>query len=189
MLELSEAEVQSAAGASDTVGRACGPNVGTEGNLAKQLAWTLVDRLPVVEAAGYLAPVARRWKAQLNENAKSAAVAEELPEATHNTVVGYEQPDALRDRLYVIFLTGSFDHPRNSRRLSLSTELLAAAGIAYQVVPLGGDSRFEQACWAISLGDYVSAYLALLYGIDPSPVEAIGHVKAGMQTADGDEDD
>lgn len=189
MLELSEAEVRAAAVASVTVGRACGPDVATEGNLAKQLAWTLVDRLPVVEAAGYLAPVARRWKAQLNENAKSAAVAEELPEATHNTVVGYEHPDTLRDHLYVVFLTGSFDHPRNSRRLSLSTELLAAAGIAYQVLPLGGDSRLEQACWAISLGDYVSVYLALLYGIDPGPVEAIAHVKAGMQAADEEDED
>ncbi|HUG47334.1 MAG TPA: bifunctional phosphoglucose/phosphomannose isomerase [Candidatus Limnocylindria bacterium] len=189
MLELSEAELRAAAVASATVARACGPEVATEGNLAKQLAWTLVDRLPVVEAGGFLAPVARRWKAQFNENSKSAAVAEELPEATHNTVVGYKQPDTLRDHLYVVFLTGSFDHPRNSRRLSLSTELLAAAGIAYQVVPLGGDSRFEQACWAISLGDYVSAYLALLYGIDPTPVEAIGHVKAGMQAADEEDDD
>ena len=184
MVDLSQEETLAAAAASATVTRACGPEVSTEANLAKQLAWTLVDRLPVVEAGAFLAPVARRWKTQLNENAKTAAVTEELPEATHNAVVGYEQPDTLRDHLYVVFLAGSFDHPRNSLRLSLSTELLAAAGIAYQVVPLGGDSRFEQACWAISLGDYVSAYLALLYGLDPTPVEAIAHVKAGMRTAD-----
>jgi glucose/mannose-6-phosphate isomerase len=189
LLQLEEAEIRAGATAAATVTRTCGPAVGTEGNLAKQLAWTLVDRLPVVEAAGFLAPVARRWKAQLNENAKSAAVAEEFPEATHNTVVGYEQPETLRDHLYVVLLTGSFDHPRNSRRLSLSTELLAAAGIAYQVLPLGGDSRLEQACWAISLGDYVSAYLALLYGLDPSPVEAIAHLKAGMQAADQDDEE
>lgn len=189
LIELSEAEVRAAAAASAAVWRACEPGVATEGNLAKQLAWTLVDRLPVVEAGGFLAPVATRWKTQFNENAKSAAVAEALPEATHNTVVGYEQPDGLRDHLYVVFLAGSFDHPRNGMRLSLSTELLAAAGIAYQVVPLGGDSRFEQACWAISLGDHVSAYLGLLYGVDPTPVEAISHVKAGMKAADEEVED
>ncbi len=189
VLQVDQSELAAAGAASATVSRACAPGVATDGNLAKQLAWTLVDRLPVVEAAGYLAAVTRRWKAQLNENGKSAAVAEELPEATHNTVVGYEQPENLRDHLYVLFLTGSFDHPRNSHRLSLSTELLAAAGIAYQVVPLGGDSRFEQACWAITLGDYVSAYLALLYGVDPTPVEAIGHIKAGMQEADQESED
>jgi len=184
VMDLGEGEVLAGSVASATVGRSCGPAAGTDGNLAKQLAWTLVDRLPVVEAAGFLAPIARRWKTQLNENAKSMAVLEELPEATHNTVVGYQLPDTLRDHLYTVFLTGAADHPRNSRRLSLSTELLAAHGIAYQVVAVGGDTRFEQACWAISLGDYVSAYLALLYGVDPAPVEAIGHIKAGMQTAD-----
>jgi glucose/mannose-6-phosphate isomerase len=188
-LSIDQAEIEAAANAASTVSRACAPEVSTDGNLAKQLAWTLVDRLPVVEAGGFLAPVARRWKAQLNENAKSAAIAEELPEATHNTVVGYEQPDSLRDHLYVLFLAGSFDHPRNSLRLSLSTELLAAVGIAYQVVPLGGDSRLEQMCWGVTLGDYVSAYLALLYGVDPTPVEAITHIKAGMKAADQESED
>jgi glucose/mannose-6-phosphate isomerase len=184
MLDLGEAEVRAAAAASAHVSQECGPDAATDGNTAKQLAWTLVDRLPVVEASGFLAPVARRWKTQLNENAKSTAIAEELPEATHNTVVGYEQPDTLRDRMYVVFLAGPSDHPRNSVRLSLSTELLAAAGIAYQVLPVGGESRLEQACSAVTLGDYVSAYLALLYGLDPTPVEAIAHVKGGMRAAD-----
>jgi glucose/mannose-6-phosphate isomerase len=189
VLEFGEGELIAGSVASATVARACGPAAGTDGNAAKQLAWTLVDRLPVIEAAGFLAPVARRWKTQINENAKSMAVPEELPEATHNTVVGYQLPDTLRDHLYTIFLTGAADHPRNSRRLSLSTELLAAHGIAYQVVAVGGDTPFEQACWAITLGDYVSAYLALLYGVDPAPVEAIGHIKAGMQAADQDNEE
>jgi glucose/mannose-6-phosphate isomerase len=189
VLTLNDAEIDAAANASSTIARACAPEVSTDGNLAKQLAWTLVDRLPVIEAGGSLAPVARRWKAQLNENAKSAAIAEELPEATHNTVVGHEQPDSLRDHLYVLFLAGSFDHPRNGMRMSLSTELLAAVGIAYQIVPLGGDSRLEQACWATTLGDYVSAYLALLYGVDPTPVEAISHIKMGMKAADQESED
>lgn len=180
MLSLTEDELRSAAAAALAVSRASAPAQPTETNLAKQLAWALLDRFVVVEAPGFLAPVARRWKTQLNENAKAVAVFEELPEATHNTVVGYEQPDGLRDHLYYVFLAGPADHPRNSLRLSLSTELLATAGIGYQVVPVGGETRLEQACHAITLGDYVSSYLALLYGVDPTPVEAIAHVKSGM---------
>ncbi|MDQ3937157.1 MAG: bifunctional phosphoglucose/phosphomannose isomerase [Chloroflexota bacterium] len=189
LVDITESEIGDAAEASAAVARSCGPDASTEGNLAKQLAWTLVDRLSLVQASGFLAPVARRWKTQLNENAKSMAVADELPEATHNTVVGYEHPDTLRDHLYVVFLASSSDHPRNSKRLSLSTEILAAAGIAYQVVPVGGEDRLGQACSAITLGDYVSAYLALLYGVDPTPVEAISHVKMGMAAADRADED
>jgi glucose/mannose-6-phosphate isomerase len=184
MLDLADEELEAGIEAAASAARAFGPDSPTEGNIAKQLAWTLVGRLPVVEGSGHLAPVARRWKAQLNENAKSLAVAEELPEATHNTVVGYEQPDGLHDHLYVLFLAGALDHPRNNLRASLSSELLAAVGVSYQTVAIPGEGRLGQACAGITLGDYVSTYLALLYGIDPTPVDAIDHVKGGMSAAD-----
>jgi glucose/mannose-6-phosphate isomerase len=184
LLAVEESEMRAAAEAARGVTATSGPEAPTDGNVAKQLAWTLVDRIPIIEAAGFLAPVARRWKAQMNENAKSMSAAEELPEATHNAVVGYAQPDTLHDHLYVVFLAAPLDHPRNSRRASLSTDLLAAAGISHQVLALGGEGRLAQAVAGVALGDYVSAYLALLYGVDPTPVEAIGHVKSGMATDD-----
>lgn len=179
-LDVTADEVRSAADAARAVTAACGSDAPTESNVAKQLAWSLVDRMPIIEAAGFLAPVARRWKAQINENAKSMAAAEELPEATHNAVVGYEQPDNVHDHLYVVFLASSSDHPRNSRRASLSADLLGAAGISHQTVSVGGDDRFGHAAAGIALGDYVSAYLALLYGVDPTPIDAIAHIKSGM---------
>jgi glucose/mannose-6-phosphate isomerase len=184
LMRLDVAEVEEAVNACREMDAACGPDVPSDRNPAKQLAWTLVDRLPVIEASGFLVPVARRWKTQLNENGKSMAVAEELPEATHNTVVGYAQPESARDHVYVVFLASSSDHPRNRLRASLSAELLAASQIGHQVVPVAGGSRLAQALSATSLGDYVSTYLALLYGLDPTPVDAITHVKARMSAPD-----
>ena len=90
----------------------CAADMPTRTNLAKQLAWSLLDRLPVIEGSGFLAAVARRWKTQFNENSNSAAAAEELPEATHNTVVGYDQPETMRDHQYVVFLDGQRRHRR-----------------------------------------------------------------------------
>ena len=169
--------------------RDCGPDRPTESNPAKQLAWSLLDRLPIIEAAGFLAPVAYRWKTQLNENGKSFAATETLPEATHNAVVGYQHPDVLHDHLYMVFLASSSDHPRNSLRAMLSSELLASAGVTYQVVPVGGEGHLAQTCAAILLGDYVSTYLALLYGVDPVPVEAISHVKRRLSAREGTDSD
>ena len=40
--------------------------------------------LPIVYGADLTAPVARRWKTQVNENAKLPAFFAELPEADHN---------------------------------------------------------------------------------------------------------
>jgi glucose/mannose-6-phosphate isomerase len=189
MLSLEDASVTAAAAAAGAVARRCGPDVPTEGNPAKQLAWTLVDRLPIIEGSGFLAAVARRWKTQLNENGKSVAVAEELPEATHNAVVGYGQPESLNERLFYVFLAGPLDHPRNALRAALSAETLGAVGIPHQVVPVAGEGRLAQAFAAIVLGDYVSAYLALLYGEDPSPVEAISRIKERLSESNEESDD
>jgi glucose/mannose-6-phosphate isomerase len=181
--------VEAGAAAAEAALADWGPDVPTESNPAKQLAWSLLDRLPVVEASGSLAAVARRWKTQLNENAKTMAVWEELPEANHNTVVGYPAPDVLHDHQLVVFLSGSLDHPRNTLRAELSQELLADAGIAFQVVTARGETRFEQALSLIVLGDLVSAYLALAYGVDPTPVDSITRLKLALAAAASDGED
>ena len=184
MLALEVEEVAGAVAAAEATVAASAPDVELERNEAKRVAWDLIDRLPTIEAAGWLAPVARRWKTQLNENSKAAATWEELPEATHNAVVGYAEPETLSDRLVVVFLASPDDHPRNHRRAELSRELLKAAGIDHRVVTLAGHGRLAQAMSGIVLGDYVSVYLGLLYGHDPTPVEAIGVLKARLAAHD-----
>ena len=184
MLELGDDEVAGAVATADAAVTAYAPEVPTAGNAAKQLAWTIVDRIPVIEAGGYLAPVARRWKTQLNENSKSVAAYEELPEATHNAVVGYAQPDGLRDHQFVVFLESDLDHPRNALRARLSRELLDTAGIGHHIVSAVGPSRFARALDAIVLGDHTSVYLGGLYGVDPTPVDAISELKQAMALSD-----
>jgi glucose/mannose-6-phosphate isomerase len=184
MLELAEGEVLAAAEAARSVGAARGPELETATNMAKQLAWSLLDRWPIVEGAGFMAAVARRWKTQLNENSNSAASAEELPEATHNTVVGYEQPDTLRDHHFHVFLDSTLDNPRNTRRARLSEQMLDTVGSTHQRVSFDQETRLAQACAAIALGDYVSFYLALLYGVDPSATPALTVVKETLAEFD-----
>jgi glucose/mannose-6-phosphate isomerase len=186
LLELESGEVQEAAAAARGAIAAYGPTVATEGNLAKQLAWTLLDRLPVIEAGGFLAPVARRWKTQLNEKGKSNAAWETLPEATHNTVVGYPHPEVVIDQLHVVFLESPLDHTRDRLRAALSIAALDDAHIGHSRARVTGGSRFAQALKAIVLGDYVSTYLALLYGTDPTPIDALVRIKEAMAAADLD---
>ena len=142
---------------------------------------------PIIEASGFLAAVARRWKTQLNENGKSSAVWEELPEATHNAVVGYPQPEAVRDHQLVVFLDerpSTIPATRSGR--SSRGELLDASASATRSSPSIGPSRFAQASTAIVLGDFVSVYLGLLYGLDPTPVDAISRLKASLAQAEVD---
>ncbi|MDP9270036.1 MAG: hypothetical protein M3P14_03535, partial [Chloroflexota bacterium] len=78
------------------------PGVETDANPAKQLAWAMFGRIPVVYGAGPMTAVARRWKTQLNENTKSWAMFEPMPEANHNTIEGSRNPRELSDALYVV---------------------------------------------------------------------------------------
>ena len=71
----------------------------------------------------------------------------------------------------------------------LSSELLHASGIDYRRVSFEGRSRLAQACGAISLGDYVSFYLAMLYGADPSVTESLTLIKTSMGVFDPSAED
>jgi glucose/mannose-6-phosphate isomerase len=184
MLDLDSAEVDAAAAHGRASVASWGPTVATAENLAKRLAWSFVDRWPVIEASGFLVPVARRWKTQFNENAKSSAAWEELPEATHNTVVGYPNPEPVKDHLFVVFLASALDHARNRLRAALSAAALDDAQIAHQEVRVEGTTRLAQALSAIILGDFVTAYLAVLYGTDPTPIEVLTGIKEALAAAD-----
>jgi glucose/mannose-6-phosphate isomerase len=186
VLELDEAEIEAGMAASRAMASRCAPDVPTADNPAKQLAWQLVDRYTIITGSGFLAPVARRWKAQLNENSKATATFEELPEATHNTVVGFEQPESLRDHLFVIFLKSGLEHPRNVLRARLIGDLVETAQIPHAFVEASGEGRLGQALSAIAVGDHASVYVAFMYAVDPTPIAVIDHITGQLSMADED---
>jgi len=146
-------------------------------NPAKALAHAIRGRLPFVYGAGILSEVARRWKGQFNENSKAWASFDHLPELNHNAVVGYQNPIDLKQRLLVIFLQSSFDHPRVQIRQTVTQELLAQAGVSVEVVQARGQSPLAQQMSTVYYGDFASYYLALLYNTDPTAIAAIDYLK------------
>ena len=152
----------------------------TNTNPAKALAKELQGRLIVVYGSGIFSGVARRWKSQFNENSKAWAFFELLPEAHHNSVVGYSMPQELRDKAFVLLLKPSHLHPRTSDRYRVTKELLTREGIAHRQIEGWGSSPLSQMLSVVLLGDYVSYYLALLQGVDPSPVATLDFIKSRM---------
>jgi glucose/mannose-6-phosphate isomerase len=144
---------------------------------AAEIAARLEGTLPVVYGADLTAPVARRWKCQINENAKLPSSFSELPEADHNELCGWEAPDA---RLAAVFLEDSDQHPRVRRRFELTAAAVAAGGAATVRVEIAGETRAARLLWATMLGDLVSLELARARGVDPLPVEAIERFKQAM---------
>jgi glucose/mannose-6-phosphate isomerase len=146
-------------------------------NLAKQLASRLFNHLPVIYGAGIISEVARRWKTQLNENAKAWAFFEVFPELNHNAVVGYQFPAELATRIVVVLLHSTRLPERIKLRYQITCQLLQRAGVSYQTIDGSGDCPLSQVMSLVLFGDYTSYYLAMLYKTDPSPVKAIDFLK------------
>jgi len=155
-------------------------------NPPKRYAGQLVDCIPVIWGAGLLAPVARRWKTQMNENAKSSAFFELLPELDHNTVVGINSPPELlkRHKYQIIqLLSPRYDHPRVALRHQMTLELFREQGIITDTVKARGESRLANQMSLVQFGDYVSYYLAMAYEVDPTPIGPIMALKEKMAQA------
>jgi glucose/mannose-6-phosphate isomerase len=150
-------------------------------NPAKRVAGQLVGRWPTVIGADFLYPVARRWRTQISEIAKAVAQFEELPEADHNLVAGVSYPEEIISKTVMFFLQASSYHPRNLLRTDVTKEILMVEGFNTDVYLAVGDSRLAQQWTSLHFGDYVSFYLAMSYGVDPSPVPAIEGLKVRLK--------
>lgn len=158
------------------------PEVPAPNNPAKRYAGQLVGRWVTIFGAGLLSVVAARWKAQINEMAKAPANFEALPEADHNTLSGILNPseELLSPRTFSMFLTSSFDHPRNKLRNEITRRLFMVEGLNTDVFAAKGSSPLEHMWTAIHFGDYMAYYLAIAYGIDPTPLDAAVELKNSL---------
>ncbi|MFN2617870.1 MAG: bifunctional phosphoglucose/phosphomannose isomerase [Thermoleophilaceae bacterium] len=146
---------------------------------AKRLALSLRGSVPVVYGAGPTTAPARRWKTQLNENAKLPAFFAALPEADHNEICAWERGRALAP-LSAVFLDDPDHHPRIRRGVELTAEEAAASGAEVARVAGRGETLVERVLSLVLLGDLVSVYMAVLDGVDPTPVRAIERFKASF---------
>ena len=157
----------------------CGREAVAASNPAKKIASTLEGVLPVVWGQeGVLSVAAMRWKTQLNENAKVPAYAVALPELGHNEVVGIGPGSPPADRLAFVALRSPTEDPRITSRFSATLGLARAAGANVIEAPARGISPLAQLASSAQLGDFTSTYLAVLRGVDPTPIEAITRLKA-----------
>jgi glucose/mannose-6-phosphate isomerase len=157
------------------------PDVPVSKNPAKRLAGQLFGRWVTVLASGYLSPVARRWKMQISELAKAWAQFEFIPEADHNTLAGVVNPIDVLTRTMTIFLRSPSDHPRNFLRSNLTRQGFMIAGLNTDVFDAKGKSPLAHIWSALHFGDYMAFYMAMAYGVDPTPVEALESFKAAMR--------
>ena len=156
---------------------------GARTNDAKTMAIELVGKIPIIFGAGVMGVMARRVKDQWNENAKNWAHYDVMSELNHNAVVGFPHPPIARDAQVVLLLRSKRDNPRHRVRFDVTKELLDRAQIPHKDLQFDGGSMLSEVLQMTYFTDYVSFYVALLNGADPTPVTSIDYLKDRLAKA------
>ncbi len=157
-------------------------------NAAAGLARALEGNVPWVYAGpGLMEAIARRWACQFNENSKSPAHFATFPELNHNEIVGWRKDGAgdVYSRVVVLSLEDPDDHELTRRQTEIGLGIEEPLARRVYRFNGGGGGRLSRMVSLLVLGDFASVYLALLYGVDPTPVENIDYLKAQLSKGDG----
>jgi glucose/mannose-6-phosphate isomerase len=79
-----------------------------------------------------------------------------------------------------IFLRAPSDHPRNRLRIELTKKAFMLEGMNTDAADGSGETPLAQMWTLILFGDYMAYYLAMAYGVDPTPIQALVDFKKAM---------
>lgn len=152
-------------------------------NPAKRMGGQLMGRWGTIFGSGILAPVAMRWKTQLNEIPKAWGQYETLPEADHNTLNGSMFPQEIFSHSMLIFLVGRAEDANTRLRSELTRKALMVEGLNTDTIKAPGKTLLANMWTGLHYGDYTAYYLAMAYEVDPTPIAAIEAFKKDMAAA------
>lgn len=154
------------------------PNVGEKDNIAKSIAKKLVGNFAFVYSPSVHFDVcALRLRGQIAENSKALASSHVFPEMNHNEIVGWENPKKLFKNFVVLMLRDKEAHPRVTIRMEITSGLIKKEGVKIVEIWSRGTDVLSRMFSLIYIGDFISLYLAILYGIDPTPVKRVTYLK------------
>ncbi len=153
------------------------PEKPAENNFAKTLALGIGKTSPVVYGFGFYRSVAERFKQQFNENTKIPAKWEVFSELNHNEIVGWESSGDVAKCFTAIIIRDKAEPTEVRSRIEITKEMLEKAGVKLFEVSAQGKSPLAKMLSTICVGDFTSIYLAILHGVDPTPVKTINYLK------------
>jgi glucose/mannose-6-phosphate isomerase len=157
------------------------PEKPVDKNFAKKLAASISGTIPVVYGFESYCAVAHRLKTQFNENSKVPAKWECFSELDHNEIVGWEAANDLAKRFSVIFIRDDGESEAMRTRIDATQELMRKESLkTYEIKSIGKSSMAKMSS-VICTGDFTSVYLAILRGIDPTPVKSIASLKEKLK--------
>jgi glucose/mannose-6-phosphate isomerase len=144
----------------------------------KTLAKKAKNKIPIIYSSERFGFMSKTWKIKINENSKAAAFWNVFPALNHNEMVGFSFP---KHEYCVFILKDNADHPSVQKRMDLTAELYRDRGIEVEMIDIQGETFLEKVLNTSILGDWISYYLALEYGVDPNPVDMVEEFKLKLK--------
>lgn len=152
-----------------------------ENNPAKLLAFAAFDKNLIFVASEHLVGAAHVMNNQVNENAKTLTAEWHLPEFNHHFLEALSFPKLAKENTLFILVGSALYHERVQKRVLITKELIEQKGYEVQLVQASAPTKLEQIFEIIQLGEFVAAYLPILYGINPSGIPNVDWFKTQME--------
>lgn len=145
---------------------------------AQEVARWLLDKIPVVYTdESHLMSIARVAKVKFNENSKRPALFNALPEVNHNEMIGFTKSMA---PFGVLYLHDPRSHPRIQLRFNVMKRVFereTLRNVAFWEWQVPGATNAQRVFAGLLFADQCSYTLALLDGLDPTPVALVESFK------------
>lgn len=183
LLTLTPEEVNRVIGTIRRTSELMDPERPVSDNQAKQLAFSILGRIPVFVGAEHLSGALHILQNQFNENSKSYAEYRLIPELNHHLLEGLAYPQTNDANLYFVLFNSRLYHERNQRRLEVTQQVIDGADIEQVSYLVQAESKLEQVFEVITLGAFANFYLAMLHGVNPALIETVDFFKAELSKA------
>lgn len=140
----------------------------------------ILRRLPLIVAGGLVGTVARRFQAQLAENAKAISVLFEIPEALHNLIEVLDVNYIDTFRPIAIYLEDTAADELNQVRMQKIRQNFQHRGVEGIPILSQGETPLERLFSLVHKTDWISHHLAVLKGIDPVAIPIITDLKQSL---------
>ncbi len=149
-------------------------------NQAMKQAQQLMGFMPIVVSGPFLLGNAHAWSNQFNETSKTFATYMQIPELNHHNLEGLAHPSEVQKLKYLFIESDMYDR-RISKRITVTKEVLQQNQVPYESYSPQGKTKIVQSFDVLLFGSYVTFYLAMLYGVDPSPNPYVDYFKKRLQ--------
>jgi len=154
------------------------PHIGQKDNIAKSIALRLFNKFAVIYSSSMHFDICvTRFRGQLAENSKALSSSHVFPEMNHNEIVGWQNPKKLFNNFVVVMLRDKDMLSSVAKRMDVTSDILRKIDVKIIEIWSRGQDLLSRMFSLIYIGDFVSYYLAILYGIDPTPVERVTYLK------------